>query len=134
MAVDEPFRSLAEYRAERQRWAGTSGLYAGRLRTHLAAIRDKETRRGLAREAATGLLRSALPQSMSSALSATGMGNALHLVLGRGKAGWTKRALLFGLGLVAPALVAKVEQLPLRKLVREVGISLDRVQAYLRER
>lgn len=134
MAASEPFRSLAEYRAERQRWAQASEAHAGRLRGHLARLKEPELRKSLFREALGGMIRGALPQNLAGALSSAGVGTALQWALGSGKAGWAKRALLTGLSLVAPSLLARAEQLPVRSLIREVGVSLQRIKDYLRSR
>ncbi len=132
MGGNERFRNLAEYRAERQRWAQASEHHAQRLHGYAARLKDPAVRQDLMREALGGMLRGALPQGLSGAMTGAGFGGVLQMALGRGQGSLAKRALLFGIGLVAPTLLAKVEQLPLRTLINEVGISLERIKNYLR--
>ncbi|MCC6840770.1 MAG: hypothetical protein IT230_11480 [Flavobacteriales bacterium] len=134
MAKVDRFRNLAEFRAEQQRWADVANVHAGHLQSHWLLLKDPGLRNRLARETVVALVRGALPQTVAGTLSGAGLGGALQWAMGNGTGGWAKRALLFGASLAAPMLAAKAEQFPLRLLLGEVGISLGRLKAYLRDR
>lgn len=133
MKRTERFADLAAVRAEKQRLAAVRDAHGARLQAHYAILKRKEFRAAVAKETLGGLLRHAVPQSLEALWSRRGLTSGLQMALG-GKGGWAKRAGLFAVGLAAPALLKRMQQIPLDDITRELMVSLGRLREYVKNR
>lgn len=140
MPRTEPFRSLAEVRAETARLRAERDQVQVGLAGHLDLVRDPAFRRALAGDAIGDLLKSWNP--LRSVVSMVGnspaaVTGALGLVLGAKARTPVGRVAMTALSVVAPLLIGKLGKDPAAtggKLVHELGTSWDHVKEYVRER
>jgi hypothetical protein len=99
------FRTLADFKAERQRAKDLRDLHAERFREHVNVLGNGKDRSRLLKNSISGLVHGLPGKILSVALGRGGIGSGLGLAVGAGKGGWAKRAALFAVGLAMPDLV-----------------------------
>lgn len=135
MTRTDRFESMAAFLAEKDRLARQREVHAQRIGQHWEALKNKEVRRNLADSAVRDLLGLWKPTRLLSELLTPGaIGSSLGLAFASGKGGWAKRAGLFALGLLAPKLLERLNQLSIEDILHEVGVSAERVRDHLRSR
>ncbi|HMN06025.1 MAG TPA: hypothetical protein PKD45_09880 [Flavobacteriales bacterium] len=131
----ERFNNLDEVRAEKERLAAIRDAHGDRLQGQLASLSQAEVRRNILRDAAKGALSGLLPRGLSENMATMGgIASGLQMAWGARGGSLAKRAGLFLLGMAGPALLGRVERIPLTEIAKEIGISVQRVREYIRER
>lgn len=135
MTRTDRFESIGAFVAEKNRLTEKRDVQLQRIEQHWEALKDKEVRKNLANNAFHDLLGMWKPTHMLSSILSTGsIGTSLGLAFGAGKTSWAKRAGLFALGLVAPKLIERLNNLSIEDIVHEVGVSVDHVRDHLSSR
>jgi hypothetical protein len=128
------FRTLADFKAERQRAKDLRDLHAERFREHVNVLGNGKDRSRLLKNSISGLVHGLPGKILSVILGRGGIGSGLGLAVGAGKGGWAKRAALFAVGLAMPDLVKRLESLSLSDLAHELQVSWHRWKEHMAER
>lgn len=128
------FRTLADFKAERQRAKDLRDLHAERFREHVNVLGNGKDRSRLLKNSISGLVHGLPGKILSVILGRGGIGSGLGLAVGAGKGGWAKRAALFAVGLAMPDLVKRLESLSLSDLAHELQVSWSRWKEHMAER
>ncbi len=135
MTKTDRFESFAAFQAEKLRLTAKRDLHLERIEQHWEALKHKEVRKDLANNAVHDLLGLWKPtRLLSSLLSHGSIATSVGLAFGSGKASLPKRAGLFALGLVAPKLLKRLNNLSMEDIVQELGVSVNHVRDHIRSR
>ena len=135
MTRTDRFASIGAFLEEKRRLTEKRDLHAARIEQHWHALKDKKVRADLASNALQDVLGMWKPARFLGSLIGNGsMGASLGMAFGSGKGGWLKRAALFGLGMIAPKMLKRAQELSVEDIIHEVGVSVDHVRDHLRSR
>ncbi len=135
MATTEQFTSMAAVRAERERLRAERDNHARRLGDAITQLKEPGTIKAMGKQVLSTVLHGIAPRGiLGKLLGAGGVMKGVQMAVGRGKGGWMQRAILFLLGLAAPAAMQKAENISLADIKHELGITVDRFKQYFRER
>lgn len=135
MGKSDRFASLAELHAEKERVTSLRDGHAARLEGLYTTLRSSVFRKRLATEALGDAMNGMLSRSvLGTMIGRGGVAGGLSLAMRSGSGGWMRRAGLFALGLVAPALIDRLQHVPFAKIGSEVRVSLDRLRNHLDQR
>ena len=133
MARTDRFASLAAVQAEKMRLDNVRKEQGDRLERHWLALKDRDVRGALMRDAVGDVFRAWKPFRMISGLFTGGTTTAaLGAALGGGS--WAKRLFRFGMGMALPKILERVENTSGEELMHEVQVTIDRVRDFLKER
>ena len=135
MTKTERFKDLTALRTEKMRLDSMRKLHGERLEDHFNALKQGDFRTALAKNALSGAFGGFAPgKILGSLIGSGGLGGAIGMAAGAGKGGLLKRAGLFALGLAAPKLLKKVEDISIPDISHELGVSWDRLKDHMEVR
>ena len=135
MTRTDRFENIDAFLAEKRRLTEKRDLHLQRIEEHWQALKSNEVRKNLANNAVHDLLGLWKPTRMLASIFSNGsIGTSIGLAFGSGKSSWAKRAGLFALGLVAPKLLKRFNNLSVEDIVHEVTLSVDHLRDHLRSR
>lgn len=111
MPRTEPFRDLAEFRAEKARVKVRVDHHSERLESYWTLLHDAEFRHGLANSALEDLIRSWRPLRMVGSLFRSEQSTLTAMLvsfLQPNSRSWKGRLLSWGIGILAPILISRL--------------------------
>ena len=128
--------SLEDLVAEKARLKAVRDERVDRLEAHWNKVRDREYRHALIRNTISDLIKNQGTWQLAASVvkGSSGWLTLLGPMLSGGKGILGKRWLWAGLGLVIPYLMKRVGNMEPGKIMEEVGVTVDRVRAYMHER
>ena len=135
MTRTDRFESLDAFLAEKRRLTETRALQVRRIAGHWEALKRKDVRKKLSANAFHDLLGLWKPTRMLASLLGNGsIGTSLGVAFAAGKSSWPRRAALFALGLIAPKLLKRLNDLSIEDIVHELAVSAGHIRDHLRSR
>ncbi|MEO7080893.1 MAG: hypothetical protein ABIY71_05165 [Flavobacteriales bacterium] len=135
MKTTDRFADLKEFRAEKARLQIERTANRVRLEQHFQAWKEPHFRKAMVKDVVGDITHLVLPKGiLGSLLGKADLGSGLRMALGAGGGGLLKRAGLFALGIAAPSMLSKLENISLPEIGNEFQVSWQRLKEHMRER
>ncbi len=135
MKTTDRFADLKEFRAEKARLQMERTANRVRLEQHFSAWKEPHFRKAMVKDVVGDITHLVLPKGILGALlGKADMGSGLRMALGASGGGLLKRAGLFALGIAAPTMLSKLENISLPEIGNEFQVSWQRLKEHMRER
>jgi|GEM_PF-4709633 len=133
--TDPRFADLQEFRAEKARLTLARQNHLDRLDRHLSAWKEPEFRSAMAQDVVGRITHKLIPKGMlGSLIGKLDVGSGLRIALSPGSGGIVKRAALFALGIAAPSLLEKLQNISFEDIGEEFQVSWQRWKEHQRNR
>lgn len=128
MGDREHFKDLSSIAEERMRLDALRRYHGVRIERHLEALKDRQVRGSLLRNAASDLLLSWKPaHALAGILGGGRMTAALGSAIFR-RGGLSKRMLVFAARSIVPYLLERTAHLSIDRIIREVMTTVERLR------
>ena len=133
MKTTDRFADLKEFRAEKARLHLVSLENRDRLEQHFLAWKDPHFRKAMGKDVVGDITHLILPKGILGTILGKGdVGSGLRMAFTAGSGGVAKRAGMFALGIAAPTLLQKLENISLPEIGHEFQVSWQRLKDHMR--
>ncbi|MGB3868164.1 MAG: hypothetical protein WBG34_16285 [Flavobacteriales bacterium] len=135
MKTTDRFADLKEFQAEKALLLMERREHLVRLERHFSIWKEPRFRKAMVNDVVGDITRQILPKGILGTLLGKGdVSSGLRMAFGTGQGGLLKRAALFALGIAAPSLLQKLENISLPDIGHELQVSWHRLKEHMRER